>query len=86
MDFRDSPAEAEFRSRFRAWLVENNPVLPASSTLYTGDCDGSRQKVQGKYRADSPSMLSTRFGVDAWAMASSRMRGGGPWPCSWAWG
>ena len=25
MDFRDSPAEAEFRSRLRAWLAENNP-------------------------------------------------------------
>ena len=32
MDFRDSPAEAEFRQRLRAWLVENNPGLPASST------------------------------------------------------
>jgi alkylation response protein AidB-like acyl-CoA dehydrogenase len=32
MDFRDSPAEAEFRRRFRTWLVDNNPGLPASST------------------------------------------------------
>ena len=32
MDFRDSPAEAEFRARFRAWLADNNPGLPASST------------------------------------------------------
>jgi alkylation response protein AidB-like acyl-CoA dehydrogenase len=32
VDFRDSPAEAEFRARFRAWLVENNPGLPSSST------------------------------------------------------
>ncbi len=32
MDFGDSPAEAEFRQRFRAWLVDNNPGLPASST------------------------------------------------------
>jgi alkylation response protein AidB-like acyl-CoA dehydrogenase len=32
MDLRDSPAEAEFRARFRAWLVENNPGLPVSST------------------------------------------------------
>jgi alkylation response protein AidB-like acyl-CoA dehydrogenase len=32
MDFGDSPAEAEFRQRFRAWLVGNNPGLPASST------------------------------------------------------
>ena len=32
MDFRDSSAEAEFRARLRAWLVANNPVLPASST------------------------------------------------------
>ena len=32
MDFRDSPAEAEFRTRFRAWLARNNPGLPASST------------------------------------------------------
>ena len=32
MDFRDSPAEAEFRARFRAWLAEQQPGLPASST------------------------------------------------------
>jgi alkylation response protein AidB-like acyl-CoA dehydrogenase len=32
MDFRDSPEEAEFRARLRAWLVDNNPGLPTSST------------------------------------------------------
>ena len=32
MDFGDSPAEAEFRARLRAWLETNNPGLPASST------------------------------------------------------
>ena len=32
VDFDDSPEEAEFRARFRAWLVDNNPGLPASST------------------------------------------------------
>ena len=32
MDFRDSPEEAEFRTRLRAWLAANNPGLPASST------------------------------------------------------
>jgi alkylation response protein AidB-like acyl-CoA dehydrogenase len=32
MDFGDSPAEAEFRSRLRAWLQDNDPGLPASST------------------------------------------------------
>ena len=32
MDFRDSPAEAEFRARLRAWLAGNNPGLPTSST------------------------------------------------------
>jgi alkylation response protein AidB-like acyl-CoA dehydrogenase len=32
VDYRDSPAEAEFRARFRAWLAESNPGLPASST------------------------------------------------------
>jgi alkylation response protein AidB-like acyl-CoA dehydrogenase len=32
MDYRDSPAEAEFRARFRAWLADHNPGLPASST------------------------------------------------------
>jgi alkylation response protein AidB-like acyl-CoA dehydrogenase len=32
MDFRDSPAEAEFRDRLRAWLADNNPGLPTSST------------------------------------------------------
>ncbi len=32
MDLRDSPAEAEFRQRFRAWLAVSNPGLPVSST------------------------------------------------------
>jgi alkylation response protein AidB-like acyl-CoA dehydrogenase len=32
VDFDDSPDEAAFRERFRAWLVDNNPGLPASST------------------------------------------------------
>jgi alkylation response protein AidB-like acyl-CoA dehydrogenase len=32
LDFRDSPAEAEFRARLRAWIAEHNPGLPASST------------------------------------------------------
>jgi alkylation response protein AidB-like acyl-CoA dehydrogenase len=32
MDFADSPAEAEFRQRLRAWVAANNPGLPASST------------------------------------------------------
>ncbi len=32
MDFGDAPEEAEFRSRIRAWLTDNNPGLPASST------------------------------------------------------
>ena len=32
MDFRDSPEEAEFRSRLRAWIAANNPGLPVSST------------------------------------------------------
>jgi alkylation response protein AidB-like acyl-CoA dehydrogenase len=32
MDFGDSPAEAEFRTRFRSWLAANDPGLPASST------------------------------------------------------
>jgi alkylation response protein AidB-like acyl-CoA dehydrogenase len=32
MDFRDSPAEAEFRARLRAWIAGNDPGLPVSST------------------------------------------------------
>jgi alkylation response protein AidB-like acyl-CoA dehydrogenase len=32
MDFRDSPEEAAFRKRLRAWIAENNPGLPVSST------------------------------------------------------
>jgi alkylation response protein AidB-like acyl-CoA dehydrogenase len=32
MDFGDSPEEAAFRQRLRAWLQDNNPRLPASST------------------------------------------------------
>jgi alkylation response protein AidB-like acyl-CoA dehydrogenase len=32
VDFRDTPEEAAFRSRLRAWLEDNNPHLPPSST------------------------------------------------------
>jgi len=32
MDFADSPEEADFRSRLRAWLADNNPRIGASST------------------------------------------------------
>ncbi len=32
MDFGDSSEEAAFRTRLRAWLRDNNPGLPASST------------------------------------------------------
>jgi len=32
MDFRDAQEEAEFRARLRAWIAENNPGLPVSST------------------------------------------------------
>jgi alkylation response protein AidB-like acyl-CoA dehydrogenase len=32
MDFRDSPQEAQFRSRLRAWIAVHNPGLPVSST------------------------------------------------------
>ena len=32
MDFGDSSAESAFRGRLRAWLVDHNPGLPASST------------------------------------------------------
>jgi len=32
VDFRDSPEEAAFRTRLRAWLADNNPGLPSSST------------------------------------------------------
>jgi alkylation response protein AidB-like acyl-CoA dehydrogenase len=32
MDFRDSPEEAAFRARLRAWIAVNNPGLPVSST------------------------------------------------------
>jgi len=32
VDFDDSPEEAAFRQRIRAWLADNTPSLPASST------------------------------------------------------
>jgi alkylation response protein AidB-like acyl-CoA dehydrogenase len=32
MDYGDSSAEAEFRTRLRNWLADNTPELPASST------------------------------------------------------
>jgi alkylation response protein AidB-like acyl-CoA dehydrogenase len=45
MDFGDSPDEAKFRSRLRAWLVDNTPDLPASSTsddYWAGQADWHR--------------------------------------------
>ncbi|HEX3900088.1 MAG TPA: acyl-CoA dehydrogenase family protein [Mycobacteriales bacterium] len=45
MDFGDSPAEAEFRTRLRTWLVDNTPDLPASSTsddYWAGQADWHR--------------------------------------------
>jgi len=32
VDYRDTPEEGAFRVRFRAWLADNNPHLPPSST------------------------------------------------------
>ena len=32
VDYRDTPEEAAFRARIRAWLGDNNPHLPPSST------------------------------------------------------
>jgi alkylation response protein AidB-like acyl-CoA dehydrogenase len=32
MDYRDSPAEAQFRTHLREWLRTNTPEMPASST------------------------------------------------------
>src|SRR5690606_9680375 len=32
VDYRDTPEEATFRTRLRAWLEDNNPHLPPSST------------------------------------------------------
>jgi alkylation response protein AidB-like acyl-CoA dehydrogenase len=32
LDFRDSPEVAQFRGRLRAWIADNDPGLPASST------------------------------------------------------
>lgn len=32
-DFRDSPDEAAFRSRLRAWIAEHNPGLPLHTSL-----------------------------------------------------
>jgi len=32
MDYRDSPAEAEFRARLRHWLVDHTPDMPASGS------------------------------------------------------
>jgi alkylation response protein AidB-like acyl-CoA dehydrogenase len=32
LDFRDSPEEAEFRARLRAWIAGHDPGLPVSST------------------------------------------------------
>jgi alkylation response protein AidB-like acyl-CoA dehydrogenase len=45
LDFSDSPEEAEFRSRLRAWLADNTPDLPASSTsdeYWAGQADWHR--------------------------------------------
>jgi alkylation response protein AidB-like acyl-CoA dehydrogenase len=45
LDFGDSPDEAQFRSRLRAWLADNTPDLPASSTsddYWAGQADWHR--------------------------------------------
>ena len=45
MDFNDSLEEAAFRQRLRAWISENNPGLPASSTsdeYWDGQADWHR--------------------------------------------
>jgi alkylation response protein AidB-like acyl-CoA dehydrogenase len=45
LDFGDSPAESEFRNRFRTWLQSNNPGLSASSTTddyWAGQADWHR--------------------------------------------
>jgi alkylation response protein AidB-like acyl-CoA dehydrogenase len=45
VDFGDSPEEAAFRARFRAWLVDNTPDLPTSSTsddYWAGQADWHR--------------------------------------------
>ena len=45
MDFGDSPDEAAFRVRLRAWLLDNTPDLPASSTsddYWAGQADWHR--------------------------------------------
>jgi alkylation response protein AidB-like acyl-CoA dehydrogenase len=52
MDFGDSPAEAEFRTGLRAWLAENNPHLPTSSTsdeYWEGQADWHRSLFKAGY-------------------------------------
>lgn len=49
MDFGDSPDEAAFRSRLRAWRRDNNLGLPASST--SDDCWAGRAWHQALYDA-----------------------------------
>ena len=56
MDFGDSPDEAGFRSRLRAWLRANNPGLPASSTsddYWAGAADWHRSLYDAGFFAMS---------------------------------
>ena len=52
MDFGDSPDEAEFRLRLRAWLDGHNPGLPASSTddaYWAGQAAWHRSLYEGGF-------------------------------------
>ena len=43
MDFGDSPNEAEFRARLRAWLDTNNPGLIAQNSWISAIATAARR-------------------------------------------
>ena len=50
MDFRDSPAEAEFRHRFRAWLAEQSGLGQA----FDSDDEYWARQASGTARSTTP--------------------------------
>ena len=61
MDFGDSPEEAEFRLRLRAWLAANNPGLP--------DVLDRRRRTGPAWRPGTGSLYDAGFFGMSWPTA-----------------
>ena len=67
MDLRDSPEEARFRARLRAWLAENLPAEPEPAAL-ADRWPYMRAFQQRMYQGGwSPCPIRRRWAARAWA-------------------